>query len=89
MNMQECKVALYIRDSDVDALAVRLQELTNAPTKTEAVREALKSAIERKRSEIPLREQLARIREDAAAAGLIPNPDFDQKAFFDELSGDI
>lgn len=78
-------MALYIRDSEVDALAVRLQRLTNAPSKTEAVRRALQSEIERKRSEIPLKERLDRIKRDARARGLIPNPDFDQKAFFDAM----
>lgn len=81
-------MALYIRDSDVDALATRLQEMTNAPTKTEAVRRALENEIERKRKEIPLKERLEKIREKAWAMGLRPNPDFDQKAFFDELSGE-
>jgi antitoxin VapB len=82
-------MALYIRDSEVDALAVRLQRLTDAPTKTEAVRRALENEIERKQSEIPLQERLARIRAGAEAAGLLPNPDFDQKAFFDKMWDDV
>ena len=81
-------MALYIRDDEVDALATHLQELTKARTKTEAVRKALENEIERKRNEIPLRERLAKIREEAWSKGLRPNPDFDQKAFFDELSGE-
>lgn len=81
-------MALYIRDSDVDALATQLQALTRAPTKTEAVRQALQSALDRKRSETPLLERLQKIRADAAAAGLIPNPNFDQKAFFDQMWDD-
>lgn len=81
-------MALYIRDPEVDELAVRLQELTRAPTKTDAVRTALKNEIERKQSEIPLIERLERIRAKAWAMGLRPNPVFDQKAFFDELSGE-
>lgn len=79
---------LYIRDSDVDALAVKLQQLTRAPTKSEAVRRALENEIERKQSEIPLRDRLAKIHEKARALGLGGNPDFDMKAFSDELSGD-
>lgn len=82
-------MALYIRDEAVDALAVQLQELTKAPTKTDAVRTALQNEIERKQSEIPLKDRLRAIREQAYANGLVPDPDFDQKAFFDELSGDI
>jgi antitoxin VapB len=78
-------MALYIRDSEVDALAVELQQLTRAPTKTDAVRTALKNEIERSRAEIPLKERLVRIRAEARAQGLLPNPDFDQKAFFDKM----
>lgn len=81
-------MALYIRDDAVDALAVELQQLTHAPTKTEAVRQALQTALDHKRSEIPLLEKLRQIRADAAAAGLVPNPKFDQKAFFDEMWDD-
>ena len=81
-------MALYIRDDAVDALAAHLQELTKAPTKTEAVRKALENEIERKRNETPLLERLRQIREDAWEKGLRPNPNFDQKAFFDELSGE-
>lgn len=81
-------MALYIRDDAVDALATHLQELTNAPTKTEAVRKALENEIERKKSEIPLRERLEKIHEQARALGLGRNSNFDMKAFSDELSGD-
>lgn len=63
-------MALYIGDIDVDALAVQLQQLTRAPTKTEAARRALKNEIERKQSEIPLRDRLAKIHERARALGL-------------------
>jgi antitoxin VapB len=88
VNMQEPVMALYIRDREVDELAVQLQELTRAPTKTEAVRTALKNEIERSRAEIPLKERLERIRAEALASGLVPNPGFDQKEFFDEMWGD-
>ena len=80
-------MALYIRDSEVDALAVRLQELTSAPTKTEAVRRALENEIERKKAEAPLEERLKRIVDRASALGL-SNADFDMKKFSDELSGE-
>ncbi|MCT2580906.1 type II toxin-antitoxin system VapB family antitoxin [Mesorhizobium sp. P16.1] len=78
---------LYVRDDDVDALAVELQKLTKARSKTEAVRQALKHEIERSRASIPLRERLAKLQERAAAIGL-PNPDFDMKKFTDEMWGD-
>jgi antitoxin VapB len=80
-------MALYIRDSEVDALAVRLQEMTDAPTKTEAVRKALENEIKRKIGEIPLEDRLGKILDRATALGL-PNADFDMKKFSDELSGE-
>ena len=82
--MQDNVMALYIRDREVDELAVQLQELTKAPTKTEAVRTALKREIERSRAEIPLIERLERIREKAKRLGFSTR-DFDQKKFFDEM----
>ncbi len=78
-------MALYIRDVEVDELAVRLQRLTNAPTKTEAVRRALENEIERSREQIPLKERLKKVHERARAMGLGPNPEFDMKKFSDEL----
>lgn len=80
-------MALYIRDREVDALAARLQALTNAPTKTEAVRKALENEIERKKTKVPLRERLEKIIERADRLGP-SDPDFDQKKFFDEMWGD-
>ena len=77
-------MALYIRDREVDELAVELQELTKAPTKTEAVRNALKREIERNRAEIPLIERLERVREKAKRLGFSTG-DFNQKKFFDEM----
>ena len=46
---------LYVRDDDVDALAVKLQKLTKVRSKTEAVRLALEHEIERSRASVPLR----------------------------------
>lgn len=39
-------MALFIRDSDVDALAEELRRLTHAKTKTEAVRDALQARLD-------------------------------------------
>jgi len=75
---------LYIRDDDVDALAVELQIKTGVSTKTEAVRNALRHELDRIASETPLRERLAALREKARTLGL-PNPDFDMKRFSDGL----
>ncbi|WP_404406725.1 type II toxin-antitoxin system VapB family antitoxin [Pelagibacterium halotolerans] len=77
---------LYVRDDEVDALAVELQKLTKARNKTEAVRQALKHEIGRAKADIPLRERLE------AAKAIVRNigptdPDFDMKAYTDEMWG--
>ncbi|HEX8047915.1 type II toxin-antitoxin system VapB family antitoxin [Rhizobium sp.] len=79
---------LYIRDDDIDALAVELQALSKARTKTEAVRSALRHEIDRLRDAVPLRDRIAKIQTQAAKLGL-PNPDFDFKAFTDEMWDDV
>lgn len=76
---------LYVRDDDVLALAVELQRLTGAPTKTEAVRRALRHEIERTRQARPLREKLARARAKIDEIGIGGDPDFDMKAYTDAL----
>lgn len=78
---------LYIRDDGVAALAEELAKLTNAPSKTEAVRSALRHEIERRRRSVPLAERLARLQERATRLGL-PNPDFDMKRFSDDMWDD-
>jgi antitoxin VapB len=62
-------LALFIRDPDVDAMAIELQKLTKARSKTEAVRTALRHEIECSRGSIPLRERLARVKEMARRIG--------------------
>jgi antitoxin VapB len=75
---------LYIRDDEVDALAVKVQAMTGAPTKTEAVRLALQHELERNRKAAPLRERLAKAK--ALAREIGPrNPDFNMKDFTDAL----
>lgn len=51
-------MSLYIRDNDVDALAVKVQQLTKAPNKTEAVRRALQNERARVREAIPLKVRI-------------------------------
>ena len=77
---------LFIRDDDVTAMAEKLAKLTKV-SKTDAVRAALRHELERTRSSVPLRARLASIHEKAAGIGL-PNPDFDMKAYTDEMWGD-
>ena len=80
---------LYIKDDEVDDLANELQRVTGAATKTEAVRTALKDAIERKRDKkTTIRKAIAEAQRRVAAMGP-RDPDFDMKKFMDELSGGI
>ncbi len=75
---------LYIRDDEVDALAVKVQAITGARTKTEAVRLALQHEIERSRGRTPLRERLAAAKAAARQIGPV-DAAFDMKAFTDAL----
>jgi antitoxin VapB len=75
---------LYIRDDEVDALAVEVQAITGARTKTDAVRIALQHEIERNRRCTPLRERLAAAKAIAQQIGPV-DPAFDMKAFTDAL----
>lgn len=50
---------LYIKDDTVDLLARRYQAVINAPSKTDAVRHALQSAIDSKTVKVPLSEVAA------------------------------
>ena len=77
--------SLYIRDSDVDELAKKVQKLTNAPNKTEAVRRALENELARAKETIPLVEHIRKI-QDEVAVQLGPHPkSFDMKAFSDDM----
>lgn len=78
---------LFIRDPDVTAMAEELTRLTRAPSKTDAVRTALRHELERTRASVPLRQRLTRIHEKAARLGL-PNREFDMKPHTDEMWGD-
>lgn len=83
-------MGLYIRDDTVNDLADQLAKATGQ-TKTQAVREALEVRI---RALAPPAQPiappwLAEIQAQARAAGFGPDPDFDMKAFMDDLSGGI
>ncbi|MBB4230729.1 MULTISPECIES: type II toxin-antitoxin system VapB family antitoxin [Rhizobium] len=79
---------LYVRDDDVLAMAAELQKLMKAPSKTEAVRTALRHEIERTRKSMPIRERLARARAKAQEIGP-GDPNFDMKKYTDEMWGDM
>lgn len=81
-------MALYIRGPEVDRLVAEVQRLRNTPTKTEAVRNALKKEIAAAKAEVPLIERVKELHKRLAALGP-RDPGFDMKKFSDELSGDI
>jgi len=80
-------MALFIRDSEVDALAEEIRRLTKAASKTEAVRQALQAQLASVRQTLPARDRLARSKAMADAMGA-NDPNFDMKAYTDELWGD-
>ncbi|WP_273793892.1 type II toxin-antitoxin system VapB family antitoxin [Brucella anthropi] len=81
-------MSLYIRDSAVDELAKKVQKITNAPSKTEAVRRALENELQRTKESIPLRDRVKFIQDEfATILGAQPEP-FDMKKFSDELYED-
>jgi antitoxin VapB len=80
-------MAFHIRDEATDKAVRRLAKLKRK-TLTETVREAVEHEYERIRSEIPLIERLKPIQDQFASLskpGGLPA----DKAFFDELSGDV
>ena len=81
-------MALYIRDDEVDVLARQVQSVINAPSKTEAVRTALRNELERARDALSLEERIKRLQDEVKAMGP-DDPNFDMKKFTDELWGDF
>lgn len=77
-------MALFIRDAEVDALAEEVRILTGAKTKTEAVRQALRKQRDQARKTMDVGTRLARAKAMADALGA-SNPNFDMKAFTDEM----
>jgi antitoxin VapB len=80
-------MAFHIKDETTDKAVRRLAKLKRK-TLTETIREAVEHEYERVRSEISLIERLKPIQEELKSLskpGGLPA----DKAFFDELSGDI
>lgn len=76
---------LYIKDPEVDRLATELIGLTNT-SKVDAVRDALKDAIARRKAKLPMRERLAQTLAMAQAAGPFHPGDHRQET--DEMWGE-
>lgn len=75
---------LLIRDAEIDALAGEVQKLTKAPTKIEAIRQALRNELARQRKVLPPRDRLARAKALADAMGP-SDPAFNLKTFTDDI----
>lgn len=81
-------MALYVRDENVNRLAGEVQRAIGAPTKTDAVRIALEKLLQEQERKLPFSERLKKLQAETLALGK-PDPDFDRKAFTDEMWGDI
>jgi antitoxin VapB len=81
-------MALYIKDSEVDALAADLAAAKKL-NKTEAVREALKNELERERGKPSLGDIAAQFSRELRARGKPKRGRKADKPFFDALSGNV
>lgn len=77
-------VPLYICDDEVDELVEKLMRITGAKTETEVVRKALEAALEPRHKQPSLVDRIRPLQACVAALGAV-NPDFNMKAFTDEL----
>ncbi|WEZ83885.1 type II toxin-antitoxin system VapB family antitoxin [Rhizobium sp. 32-5/1] len=77
---------LYVRDDSVNDLAAEAQRVLKTRTKTEAIRIALERVIAAEENRPPLMERLKKLQDRFAAFGP-RDPNFDQKAYLDEMWG--
>lgn len=78
---------LYIRDDKVDDLANQLVQATGAKSKTEAVRKAIQTALDAELNQTSLLDRIKPLQARVAALGPV-DPDFNMKAFTDEMWGE-
>ncbi|MGK6312772.1 type II toxin-antitoxin system VapB family antitoxin [Neorhizobium sp. DT-125] len=87
-------MALHITDPKLDELAEQAQKILNAPTKTDAIRQALERVVEKEPAEVekapkrPLRERLDQLRKEFNLPPYESLERFDEKAFLDEMWGE-
>jgi antitoxin VapB len=85
---------LYVRDERVNQLAEQAQKILNAPTKTDAIRQALERVVEKGSdtekadTEPSLRQRLDKLRKEFDMPDYASLPPFDEKAFLDEMWGE-
>ena len=84
-------MALFLTDEELNALAEKAQKVLNAPTKEDAVRQALERVVEkdttktgRNRSQNTRAERLKALQREYQALGSL-NPDFDEKKYVDQM----
>lgn len=86
-------MALYVKDEEVDRLAEAVQAAYGVKTKTEAVKIALKRALEApdRKAESDRKTEMFRkleaLQEEVRRIGY-PDPSFDEKAYTDMMWGD-
>lgn len=88
-------MAFFLADEELDALAERAQRVLNAPTKKDAVRQALERVVGEEvletseaTSETSLRERLDQLRREFKLPAYETLKPFDEKAFLDEMWGE-
>ncbi|EUB95057.1 Rv0623 family protein transcription factor [Rhizobium sp. CF080] len=84
---------LYVRDERVNELAEQARKILKAPTKTDAIRQALQRVVEAseasdKAEKPPLRERLDQLRKEFNLPEYSSLPPFDEKAFLDDMWGE-
>ena len=77
-------MSLYIRDEKVNELAEKVMRRRGTKTKTEAVRLALENELREADNELSLAERIKPLQARIAALGP-KDPNFDEKAFMDEM----
>ncbi len=78
---------LYVRDERVNQLAEQAQKILKAPTKTDAIRQALERVVGAEEQRPPLAARLEKIKQRYQGMGNV-DPNFDEKAFLDEMWDD-
>ncbi len=79
---------LYVRDERVNQLAEQAQKILKAPTKTDAIRQALERVVEADEQRPPLAERLEKLRAKYNMPAHDSLEPFDEKAFLDDMWGD-
>lgn len=84
-------MALFLTDEELDALAEKAQKVLNAPTKEDAVRQALERVVENNPTETRANkgqstraERLKALQQEYQAMGSL-DPDFDEKKYVDQM----